>query len=109
MIFTPEQKMKMATDAAKQILDQLEAHIPAALVQMLEQIDEHVSAQIEAHAAQTATQDQLNTAITVAVSAQKKSFAEALRHIRRLASVGPARAGAVWGELDALLMKMGAS
>ena len=119
MIFTPEQKMKLATDAARQITEQLEAAIPAALVQMIEQIDEHVSAQVAASASGYVTNEQVNTAIIVAVAAQRKTFAEALRHIRRLAhlaaavsgvaSVGPARAGAVWGELDALLMKMEAS
>lgn len=99
-VFTAEQKAALANDA----VGQLSKDLRTALEMMVEQIDQHVSAQIPAQIAA-----EVERATVQAVSAQRMAFVDALREIRRLASVGPARAGAVWGELDALLVKLEAS
>ena len=82
-------KQVIAEDATKQVVDQLTPLLTVALVGMLDQIDVQVS-----------------IGIAKAVSEQRTAFVDALRHIRRLAEVGPARSGAVWGELDALLVRL---
>jgi hypothetical protein len=100
MIFTPEQKMQLANDAARQISEQLAAAIPVALVGMIEQVDEHVSLQIQRN---------ISESVFAALAAQRDGFAQALREIRKLSQIGPARGTRVWDALDALLRKLEAS